>query len=277
MNKLEKVNYTELSEKLTRFNEKYLNILDELKQSLNKSDFTFEAIIPKIREMIENNLNSFNMTKFNEIYYKIISKWIETFNKFTTTLKEYNISLIEQVQQIKENMKNSNFTSILGDDLILIINYLKSQTNKFNNSEIAQKLKEFKAKLEDSMVYNQIKPYLAQVKGELKSKYNKTKILEYIKNLSLLNSSELIEAINNTISQIDLEDSLAKLNSSLNKIKDDIINDVKNETKMEEIKTIFEQDIQKLKSAIKNSDFIINLKQKIMKKYKMIANNSNPL
>ena len=86
--------------------------------------------------MIENSLNSFNMTKFNEIYYKIISKWIDTFNKFMTTLKENNISLIEQVQQIKENMKNSNFTSILGDDLILIINYIKSQTNKFNNSEI---------------------------------------------------------------------------------------------------------------------------------------------
>ena len=263
MNKLEKVNYTEFSEKLTRFNEKYLNKLDELKQSLNKSDFTFETIIPKIREMIENNLNSFNMTKFNEIYYKIISKWIDTFNKFMTTLKENNISLIEQVQQIKENMKNSNFTSILGDDLILINDYLKSQTNKFNNSEIVQILKEFKDKLEDSMFYNQIKPYLAQINAELKSKCNETKIREYIQNLSLLNRSELIEAINNTISQIDLEDSLAKLNASLNKIKDDIINDVKNETKIEEIKTIFEQDIQKLKSAIKNSDFIINLKQKI--------------
>ena len=263
MNKLEKVNYTELSEKLTRYNEKYLNKLDELKQSLNKSDFTFETITPKIREMIENSLNSFNMTKFTEIYYKFISKWIDTFNKFMTTLKENNISLIEQVQQIKENMKNSNFTSILGDDLILIINYLKSQTNKFNNSEIVQILKEFKDKLEDSMFYNQIKPYLAQINAELKSKCNETKIREYIQNLSLLNRSELIEAINNTISQIDLEDSLAKLNASLNKIKDDIINNVKNETKIEEIKKIFEQDMQKLKSTIKNSDFIINLKQKI--------------
>ena len=105
-NLVDRYNNTELNEILSGLNEKLITISDEIKQSLDGSDFSLETVVAKIRAMIEKSLDSFNMTKFNNIYNEFLSKWKEAYAKIMTSLKERNISISGQGEQIKENMKN---------------------------------------------------------------------------------------------------------------------------------------------------------------------------
>ena len=99
-------------------------------------------------------------------------------------------------------------------------------------------------------MYTKIEPYLKLIQSAF-TNINETQIFETIQNL-LNNRTELINTIKGKIGQINLTNSIIKLNSSLNKIKEEIISEMKNATKIIERVKGLKEKIEEGKTKIKN-------------------------
>ena len=99
-------------------------------------------------------------------------------------------------------------------------------------------------------MYTKIEPYLKLIQSAF-TNINETQIIETIQNL-LNNRTELINTIMGKIGQINLTNSIIKLNSSLNKIKEEIISEMKNATKIKERVKGLKEKIEEGKTKIKN-------------------------
>ena len=266
--KVEKYNSTLAKEKVSSLIDKFLTKLNKLSNFLNRTEFNLNTIVLKIRELIEYNLNSINITKFAKIYNKCLSKIVETKKEIITLLEKKNITLsgirdkINSIaDDITEREKLYNLLSLIKNNYELIFGYVQNKTNNFHKEELLNII-------ENTTYYNAIKPYINQIKeknDELKAKLNDTQIVEWIQKIKYLlkNRTELMEVINSKLSEIDLEESIAKLNMSLTKNKNELIQELKNVTKMKKINNELIENIEKIKhiDIIQkiNSTFIVKL------------------
>ena len=288
IDKIIKFNYTQIIDNISYINTQYKEKWNELKQSINTTNIS--SIIPKIREMINNRMNSFNITKFSNIYYEGLSKIYNIQEKISssinfTRLEDIKFSLSNISDIIKnitkltmENLNQSNITSLLKDNLKDIFENVKNKTNNFYKNEISEII----SKIKNTTIYTSLEPIINQTKTkgkELISKINKTeiidefnKILSSFKNITIFNNkTELMEKIKNKISEIDLANITTKLNESLTKIKSDIINNMNNKTKYDEKKSELQMFIKNNLNKIKN---LFNYTEIIQKVNNSLANST---
>ena len=259
--KISNANYSEVKEHLIEIKEKYSTELSQLKQAINSTDLSFDSTVPIIRKIIEKNLSSMNWTKFNNSYQDFLSKVKEEYINLTTLIKEKNFTLPASLTKIKDAIDNikeqirANSTAMLKSSIETSVHYIKTRIDSINSTILSKIFTNIENKLKSSTLYPKIEPYLKTIDSAF-SNINEAQIVEVIQYL-LLNRTDIRNNIRNDIknkiSQINLIDSLVKLNVSLDKIKDAIINEMKNTTKIKEsaneLKIIIKERIEKIKNS----------------------------
>ena len=259
--KISNANYSEVKEHLIEIKEKYSTELSQLKQAINSTDLSFDSIVPIIRKIIEKNLSSMNWTKFNNSYQDFLSKVKEEYINLTTLIKEKNFTLPASLTKIKDAIDNikeqirANSTAMLKSSIETSVHYIKTRIDSINSTILSKIFTNIENKLKSSTLYPKIEPYLKIIDSAF-SNINETQIVEVIQYL-LLNRTDIRNNIRNDIKnkigQINLTESLVKLNASLDKIKDAIINEMKNTTKIKEsaneLKIIIKERIEKIKNS----------------------------
>ena len=259
--KISNANYSEVKEHLIEIKEKYSTELSQLKQAINSTDLSFDSTVPIIRKIIEKNLSSMNWTKFNNSYQDFLSKVKEEYINLTTLIKEKNFTLPASLTKIKDAIDNikeqirANSTAMLKSSIETSVHYIKTRIDSINSTILSKIFTNIENKLKSSTLYPKIEPYLKTIDSAFRN-INEAQIVEAIQYL-LLNRTDIKNNIRNDIknkiSQINLTDSLVKLNVSLDKIKDAIINEMKNTTKIKEsaneLKIIIKERIEKIKNS----------------------------
>ena len=259
--KISNANYSEVKEHLIEIKEKYSTELSQLKQAINSTDLSFDSIVPIIRKIIEKNLSSMNWTKFNNSYQDFLSKVKEEYINLTTLIKEKNFTLPASLTKIKDAIDNikeqirANSTAMLKSSIETSVHYIKTRIDSINSTILSKIFTNIENKLKSSTLYPKIEPYLKTIDSAF-SNINEAQIVEAIQYL-LLNRADIKNNIRNDIKnkigQINLTESLVKLNASLDKIKDAIINEMKNTTKIKEsaneLKIIIKERIEKIKNS----------------------------
>ena len=259
--KISNANYSEMKEHLIEIKEKYSTELSKLKQAINSTDLSFDSTVPIIRKIIEKNLSSMNWTKFNNSYQDFLSKVKEEYTNLTTLIKEKNFTLPASLTKIKDAIDNikeqirANSTAMLKSSIETSVHYIKTRIDSINSTILSKIFTNIENKLKSSTLYPKIEPYLKIIDSAFRN-INEAQIVEVIQYL-LLNrvdiKNNIRNDIKNKISQINLTDSLVKLNVSLDKIKDAIINEMKNTTKIKEnaneLKIIIKERIEKIKNS----------------------------
>ena len=259
--KISNANYSEVKEHLIEIKEKYSTELSQLKQAINSTDLSFDSTVPIIRKIIEKNLSSMNWTKFNNSYQDFLSKVKEEYINLTTLIKEKNFTLPASLTKIKDAIDNikeqirANSTAMLKSSIETSVHYIKTRIDSINSTILSKIFTNIENKLKSSTLYPKIEPYLKTIDSAFRN-INEAQIVEVIQYL-LLNRTDIKNNIRNDIknkiSQINLTDSLVKLNVSLDKIKDAIINEMKNTTKIKEsaneLKIIIKERIEKIKNS----------------------------
>ena len=254
--KISNANNSEVKKFLINFKEKYSAALSELKQAINTNNLSFDYIVPKIRKMLENDLISLNFTKFINIYQDFLPKLKEGYNNLTAlfTLPPSLIKIKDTInnikEQIKEKLKANNSTIISKNVLEKIVQLIKNIIGVIDITEISKIFTNIETRVNNSILYTKIEPYLKLIQSAF-TNINETQIFETIQNL-LNNRTELINTIKGKIGQINLTNSIIKLNSSLNKIKEEIISEMKNATKIKERVKGLKEKIEEGKTKIKN-------------------------
>ena len=259
--KISNANYSEVKEHLIEIKEKYSTELSQLKQAINSTDLSFDSTVPIIRKIIEKNLSSMNWTKFNNSYQDFLSKVKEEYINLTTLIKEKNFTLPASLTKIKDAIDNikeqirANSTAMLKSSIETSVHYIKTRIDSINSTILSKIFTNIENKLKSSTLYPKIEPYLKTIDSAIRN-INEAQIVEAIQYL-LLNRADIKNNIRNDIknkiSQINLTESLVKLNASLDKIKDAIINEMKNTTKIKEsaneLKIIIKERIEKIKNS----------------------------
>ena len=259
--KISNANYSEVKEHLIEIKEKYSTELSQLKQAINSTDLSFDSIVPIIRKIIEKNLSSMNWTKFNNSYQDFLSKVKEEYINLTTLIKEKNFTLPASLTKIKDAIDNikeqirANSTAMLKSSIETSVHYIKTRIDSINSTILSKIFTNIENKLKSSTLYPKIEPYLKTIDSAIRN-INEAQIVEAIQYL-LLNRADIRNNIRNDIKnkigQINLTESLVKLNASLDKIKDAIINEMKNTTKIKEsaneLKIIIKERIEKIKNS----------------------------
>ena len=259
--KISNANYSEVKEHLIEIKEKYSTELSQLKQAINSTDLSFDSIVPIIRKIIEKNLSSMNWTKFNNSYQDFLSKVKEEYINLTTLIKEKNFTLPASLTKIKDAIDNikeqirANSTAMLKSSIETSVHYIKTRIDSINSTILSKIFTNIENKLKSSTLYPKIEPYLKTIDSAIRN-INEAQIVEAIQYL-LLNRADIKNNIRNDIKnkigQINLTESLVKLNASLDKIKDAIINEMKNTTKIKEsaneLKIIIKERIEKIKNS----------------------------
>ena len=259
--KISNANYSEVKEHLIEIKEKYSTELSQLKQAINSTDLSFDSIVPIIRKIIEKNLSSMNWTKFNNSYQDFLSKVKEEYINLTTLIKEKNFTLPASLTKIKDAIDNineqirANSTAMLKSGIETSVHYIKTRIDSINSTILSKIFTNIENKLKSSTLYPKIEPYLKTIDSAIRN-INEAQIVEVIQYL-LLNRTDIRNNIRNDIKnkigQINLTESLVKLNASLDKIKDAIINEMKNTTKIKEsaneLKIIIKERIEKIKNS----------------------------
>ena len=259
--KISNANYSEVKEHLIEIKEKYSTELSQLKQAINSTDLSFDSIVPIIRKIIEKNLSSMNWTKFNNSYQDFLSKVKEEYINLTTLIKEKNFTLPASLTKIKDAIDNikeqirANSTAMLKSSIETSVHYIKTRIDSINSTILSKIFTNIENKLKSSTLYPKIEPYLKTIDSAIRN-INEAQIVEVIQYL-LLNRTDIKNNIRNDIKnkigQINLTESLVKLNASLDKIKDAIINEMKNTTKIKEsaneLKIIIKERIEKIKNS----------------------------
>ena len=259
--KISNANYSEVKEHLIEIKEKYSTELSQLKQAINSTDLSFDSTVPIIRKIIEKNLSSMNWTKFNNSYQDFLSKVKEEYINLTTLIKEKNFTLPASLTKIKDAIDNikeqirANSTAMLKSSIETSVHYIKTRIDSINSTILSKIFTNIENKLKSSTLYPKIEPYLKTIDSAIRN-INEAQIVEAIQYL-LLNRADIKNNIRNDIKnkigQINLTDSLVKLNVSLDKIKDAIINEMKNTTKIKEsaneLKIIIKERIEKIKNS----------------------------
>ena len=259
--KISNANYSEVKEHLIEIKEKYSTELSQLKQAINSTDLSFDSIVPIIRKIIEKNLSSMNWTKFNNSYQDFLSKVKEEYINLTTLIKEKNFTLPASLTKIKDAIDNikeqirANSTAMLKSSIETSVHYIKTRIDSINSTILSKIFTNIENKLKSSTLYPKIEPYLKTIDSAIRN-INEAQIVEVIQYL-LLNRTDIRNNIRNDIKnkigQINLTESLVKLNASLDKIKDAIINEMKNTTKIKEsaneLKIIIKERIEKIKNS----------------------------
>ena len=268
--KISNANYSEVKEHLIEIKEKYSTELSQLKQAINNTDLSFDSTVPIIRKIIEKNLSSMNWTKFNNSYQDFLSKVKEEYTNLTTLIKEKNFTLPASLTKIKDAIDNikeqirANSTAML-NSIETSVHYIKTRIDSINSTILSKIFTNIENKLKSSTLYPKIEPYLKTIDSAFRN-INETQIVEVIQYL-LLNRADIRNNIRNDIknkiSQINLTDSLVKLNVSLDKIKDAIINEMKNTTKIKENANELKIKIKERIEKIKNSFNISLIREKI--------------
>ena len=269
--KISNANYSEVKEHLIEIKEKYSTELSQLKQAINNTDLSFDSTVPIIRKIIEKNLSSMNWTKFNNSYQDFLSKVKEEYTNLTTLIKEKNFTLPASLTKIKDAIDNikeqirANSTAMLKSSIETSVHYIKTRIDSINSTILSKIFTNIENKLKSSTLYPKIEPYLKIIDSAFRN-INETQIVEVIQYL-LLNRADIRNNIRNDIknkiSQINLTDSLVKLNVSLDKIKDAIINEMKNTTKIKENANELKIKIKERIEKIKNSFNISLIREKI--------------
>ena len=269
--KISNANYSEVKEHLIEIKEKYSTELSQLKQAINSTDLSFDSIVPIIRKIIEKNLSSMNWTKFNNSYQDFLSKVKEEYINLTTLIKEKNFTLPASLTKIKDAIDNikeqirANSTAMLKSSIETSVHYIKTRIDSINSTILSKIFTNIENKLKSSTLYPKIEPYLKTIDSAIRN-INEAQIVEAIQYL-LLNRADIKNNIRNDIknkiSQINLTESLVKLNASLDKIKDAIINEMKNTTKIKESANELKIKIKERIEKIKNSFNISLIREKI--------------
>ena len=269
--KISNANYSEVKEHLIEIKEKYSTELSQLKQAINSTDLSFDSTVPIIRKIIEKNLSSMNWTKFNNSYQDFLSKVKEEYINLTTLIKEKNFTLPASLTKIKDAIDNikeqirANSTAMLKSSIETSVHYIKTRIDSINSTILSKIFTNIENKLKSSTLYPKIEPYLKTIDSAIRN-INEAQIVEVIQYL-LLNRTDIRNNIRNDIknkiSQINLTDSLVKLNASLDKIKDAIINEMKNTTKIKESANELKIKIKERIEKIKNSFNISLIREKI--------------
>ena len=269
--KISNANYSEVKEHLIEIKEKYSTELSQLKQAINSTDLSFDSTVPIIRKIIEKNLSSMNWTKFNNSYQDFLSKVKEEYINLTTLIKEKNFTLPASLTKIKDAIDNikeqirANSTAMLKSSIETSVHYIKTRIDSINSTILSKIFTNIENKLKSSTLYPKIEPYLKTIDSALRN-INEAQIVEAIQYL-LLNRADIKNNIRNDIKnkigQINLTDSLVKLNVSLDKIKDAIINEMKNTTKIKESANELKIKIKERIEKIKNSFNISLIREKI--------------
>ena len=269
--KISNANYSEVKEHLIEIKEKYSTELSQLKQAINSTDLSFDSTVPIIRKIIEKNLSSMNWTKFNNSYQDFLSKVKEEYINLTTLIKEKNFTLPASLTKIKDAIDNikeqirANSTAMLKSSIETSVHYIKTRIDSINSTILSKIFTNIENKLKSSTLYPKIEPYLKIIDSAFRN-INETQIVEVIQHL-LLNRADIRNNIRNDIknkiSQINLKDSLVKLNVSLDKIKDAIINEMKNTTKIKESANELKIKVKERIEKIKNSFNISLIREKI--------------
>ena len=269
--KISNANYSEVKEHLIEIKEKYSTELSQLKQAINSTDLSFDSIVPIIRKIIEKNLSSMNWTKFNNSYQDFLSKVKEEYINLTTLIKEKNFTLPASLTKIKDAIDNikeqirANSTAMLKSSIETSVHYIKTRIDSINSTILSKIFTNIENKLKSSTLYPKIEPYLKTIDSAF-SNINEAQIVEVIQYL-LLNRTDIRNNIRNDIKnkigQINLTESLVKLNASLDKIKDAIINEMKNTTKIKESANELKIKIKERIEKIKNSFNISLIREKI--------------
>ena len=269
--KISNANYSEVKEHLIEIKEKYSTELSQLKQAINSTDLSFDSIVPIIRKIIEKNLSSMNWTKFNNSYQDFLSKVKEEYINLTTLIKEKNFTLPASLTKIKDAIDNikeqirANSTAMLKSSIETSVHYIKTRIDSINSTILSKIFTNIENKLKSSTLYPKIEPYLKTIDSAIRN-INEAQIVEAIQYL-LLNRTDIRNNIRNDIknkiSQINLTESLVKLNASLDKIKDAIINEMKNTTKIKESANELKIKIKERIEKIKNSFNISLIREKI--------------
>ena len=267
--KISNANYSEVKEHLIEIKEKYSTELSQLKQVINSTDLSFDSTVPIIRKIIEKNLSSMNWTKFNNSYQDFFSKVKEEYTNLTTLIKEKNFTLPASLTKIKNAIDNikeqirANSTAMLKSSIETSVHYIKTRIDSINSTILSKIFTNIENKLKSSTLYPKIEPYLKIIDSAFRN-INETQIVEVIQYL-LLNRADIRNNIRNDIknkiSQINLTDSLVKLN--IDKIKDVIINEMKNTTKIKENVNELKIKIKERIEKIKNSFNISLIREKI--------------
>ena len=269
--KISNANYSEVKKHLIEIKEKYSTELSQLKQAINSTDLSFDSIVPIIRKIIEKNLSSMNWTKFNNSYQDFLSKVKEEYINLTTLIKEKNFTLPASLTKIKDAIDNikeqirANSTAMLKSSIETSVHYIKTRIDSINSTILSKIFTNIENKLKSSTLYPKIEPYLKTIDSAIRN-INEAQIVEAIQYL-LLNRADIKNNIRNDIknkiSQINLTESLVKLNVSLDKIKDAIINEMKNTTKIKESANELKIKIKERIEKIKNSFNISLIREKI--------------
>ena len=269
--KISNANYSEVKEHLIEIKEKYSTELSQLKQAINSTDLSFDSIVPIIRKIIEKNLSSMNWTKFNNSYQDFLSKVKEEYTNLTTLIKEKNFTLPASLTKIKDAIDNikeqirANSTAMLKSGIETSVHYIKTRIDSINSTILSKIFTNIENKLKSSTLYPKIEPYLKTIDSAIRN-INEAQIVEAIQYL-LLNRTDIRNNIRNDIknkiSQINLTESLVKLNASLDKIKDAIINEMKNTTKIKESANELKIKVKERIEKIKNSFNISLIREKI--------------
>ena len=293
IDKIVKTNYTIITETLSNKNTQILKMINELKQSTNKTDM--DSVVLKMRKIIENNYNLLNISKFSTIYYDYLSK----INNVQTTLlsltvfeklKENNVSLaniqdeIKNITtQIKEKLSQSNVTDLLKDNLDKINEFNKNKISNINKDEILKNLTKLQNLLKNTTLYSKVEPLLKQLETknkELITIFNETGVIEQFMNAItsfnntkylLKNETEFLATLNAKMSQIDFANLMIRLNETLTEIKDDIIKDMRNETNFKEKKNELRNNFNDILKILKNS---INFTEILQNINNLFPNNS---
>ena len=269
--KISNANYSEVKEHLIEIKEKYSTELSQLKQAINSTDLSFDSIVPIIRKIIEKNLSSMNWTKFNNSYQDFLSKVKEEYINLTTLIKEKNFTLPASLTKIKDAIDNikeqirANSTAMLKSSIETSVHYIKTRIDSINSTILSKIFTNIENKLKSSTLYPKIEPYLKTIDSAIRN-INEAQIVEAIQYL-LLNRADIKNNIRNDIKnkigQINLTESLVKLNVSLDKIKDAIINEMKNTTKIKESANELKIKVKERIEKIKNSFNISLIREKI--------------
>ena len=269
--KISNANYSEVKERLIEIKEKYSTELSQLKQAINSPDLSFDSTVPIIRKIIEKNLSSMNWTKFNNLYQDFLSKVKKEYTNLITLIKEKNFTLPASLTKIKDAIDNikeqirANSTAMLKSSIETSVHYIKTRIDSINSTILSKIFTNIENKLKSSTLYPKIEPYLKIIDSAFRN-INETQIVEVIQYL-LLNRPDIRNNIRNDIKnkigQINLKDSLVKLNASLDKIKDAVINEMKNTTKIKENANVLKIKIKEGIEKIKNSFNISLIREKI--------------
>ena len=269
--KISNANYSEVKEHLIEIKEKYSTELSQLKQAINSPDLSFDSTVPIIRKIIEKNLSSMNWTKFNNLYQDFLSKVKEEYTNLITLIKEKNFTLPASLTKIKDAIDNikeqirANSTAMLKSSIETSVHYIKTRIDSINSTILSKIFTNIENKLKSSTLYPKIEPYLKTIDSAFRN-INEAQIVEAIQYL-LLNRADIRNNIRNDIKnkigQINLTDSLVKLNVSLDKIKDAVINEMKNTTKIKESANVLKIKIKEGIEKIKNSFNISLIREKI--------------